>query len=200
MSIKASSFIHCSTPSYYCGGGLHIVSVSVIPEIIATDIMSCSAGEDGGGIYTEQAAWESSGPNIPVRECRFINCHANGIASWISSNEADGGALFFWDTTRTFGVSEILLLSNRAEKDGGALFFPIYADVTQHSVAFCFFHNNYAPFGCDALIHFHFSSTNKYEKVFLQSFTTYTEHSIAESNDSPWNIQNPINWLPQALV
>ena len=113
-----------------------------------------------------------------------------------NNNDGDGGALMFYDNTPTLGVTDSLFLSNHASTDGGAIFFDTLTVITLHRIVFCFFHNNSAPKGCDALLEFRYPGNHQYDKVFLQSFTTCTLKSLAESNASPTTIDNSENWLP----
>ena len=100
--------------------------------------------------------------------------------------------------SKVTGACNTLFVSNKCNKDGGAYFFPIWKDIAFYPVAFCFFHDNYAPYGCDALIHFTYEEYLQYERVFLHSFTTCTTNSLAMNNTTPMNIANPNNWLPLA--
>ena len=195
VSIDSSTFLSCGC-TYAVGGAICIIGISAVPEITENDFITCSGGEDGGGIWLSGVT-ATNGVNRPVRDCRFIHCTANGIMYNNNNNDGDGGALVLGDNTHPLGVSDSLFLSNHASTDGGALFIQLSTYVTQHRVVFCFFHKNTAPLGCDALIDFTYAGNHQYDKVFLQSFTTCTLKSLAESNASPTTIDNSDNWLPQ---
>ena len=198
ISISSSLFFKCFALLYSSGGGLFVNQASQVPEIVESSFISCAGGHDAGGLYIYLTTGAATGSNRPVSECRFSSCTAHGIRENPYQNDGDGGALSYWDNTHTLGVSDTLLLSNRATTDGGALFFQMNTDVRQHRIIFCFFHNNYAPLGCDALIHFTDPDDHQYNKVVLQSFTTCTASSLAENNNDPNIIDNPQDWLPQA--
>ena len=98
--------------------------------------------------------------------------------------------------SKVTGASNCLFLSNKSNKDGGGIFFHVWKDISFCPIAFCFFHNNYSPKGSDALIEFTYNGNHQYERMFLNSFTTCTQNSLAESNNNPTPISNPIRWLP----
>lgn len=76
-------------------------------EIIGTIVISCLGGQDCGGLYVSGST-TADGDNLPVRECRFVGCIANGIASWINNNDTDVDGLIFWDNKATLGFSDSL--------------------------------------------------------------------------------------------
>ena len=153
-----------------------------------------TTGDDGGASFL----WcVSSYQEFPITtDCRILFCQCTHDYE----SDPDGGGLVYSSLSTITGVRNTLFVSNRANKDGGALYFPVWKDISFYPVTFCFFHNNYAPYGNDALIHFTDAEDLQYERVFLHSFTTCTKDSLAMNNSAPEIIPNPDNWLPHGII
>ena len=177
-----------------------INSSSVLPEISQNDFFSCSAAQDGGGFYIYGTTSETDGVNIPVHDCRFISCIANGIASWSSDNEADGGGLIFWENEKTFGICNSLFTKCKSMKRAGGSFFTIRSDYFDGIIRFCFYSKNTADKGRNALVHFYISDDSIWSNIFFHSFTSDNDLSNSLIKDYPDVKEVTHNWLRKATI
>ena len=195
LSVKASCFIACSSPTYYFGGGMCIIGTSAVPEITESSFVSCSSGQDGGGMWLSGVT-TTDGTNFPVKKCRFVKCIANGIASWTTSNDADGGGLIFWENYYTLGIANSLFAKCESKKKAGGSFLVINSVYFDHMIRFCFYSENTAPNGRNALIHFNSSSTNLWSIVFFDSFTSDFSLSNSLAQNYAGSVPSKNDWLP----
>ena len=146
--------------------------------------------------YKQPITGVASGVDHPVRECRFISCVAIGKQTGSQTNEADGGGLVFWENDYTLGISNSLFAKCESKKRAGGSFVVVKSSSFSNVIRFCFYCENIAPQGRNALIHFNSSSTTLWSIVFLHSFTSDTtlSKSLAQSHSNPTEVTS--NWLP----
>ena len=196
VSISQSTIIECSCPTAgTVGGGFIAQSVSAVPEIVETYFLSCLASEDAGGVYILATTGGTNEANLPVRECRFIDCVARGDEG--GSSRADGGGLMNWMNDRTLGVSNSLFVRCMSIGRAGGSFVVINNPPFSDIIRFCFYYENMAAYGRNAVIHFNGTTGNPWDYVFYHSYTSDTDltSSLAEFNsaESP----EKTDWLPQ---
>ena len=111
-------------------------------------------------------------------------------------DSADGSGLMYWANDYTFGVTNSLFSKCHSDLRAGALFFAINKNPFNHIVRFCFFSENTAQKGRNALVHFNGSSTTHWSQVFFHSFTSDT--SLTNSLVQTFDAADPVtvNWLP----
>ena len=175
--ISSSSFTGCSCSSPLssnintAGGAIGLDTSSQLPEISNTSFISCSAGTDGGAVCLDRTKGGTNGANLPVKECRFLSCVAKGRSSTSAQNEADGGGLLFWDNANTIGISNSLFTNCESKQRAGGFILAIYSVFFDGIARFCFFKDNSALKGRNALIHFNTEGTKSWNGVFFHSFT-----------------------------
>ena len=170
-------------------------NAQVLPEITECRFLSCEAGSDGGGLYLYQTKGGINGVNLPVRECRFIKCIPHGYSGG-SYNSADGGGLMYWSNDYTLGVTNSLFSKCYSDLRGGALFLVLNNNPFTHIVRFCFFSENTAEKGNNALIYLNGSSADDWTKVFFHSFTLDTTLTNSLVQNHPAATPVTVNWLP----
>ena len=60
-----------------------------MPGITENNFISCIRGQNSDGLYLIYTKGGTDAVNIPVKECRFIKCIANGRISRSTTNDAD---------------------------------------------------------------------------------------------------------------
>ena len=189
ISIKQSSFVECS--SYYGstgGGGIFTNGASVLPEITENTFLSCTGGQDGGGLYLYQTKGGTNGANLPVNECTFISCVATGYAG--GANDADGGGLIYWSNDCTLGISDCLFIKCESKLRAGGSFVTINQDYFNNIIRFCFYSENTALNGTNTVILFNSSSTNLWSIIFCHSFTLDIDLTYSLAQNAPASFPN----------
>ena len=195
VSIQRANFMSCTAEGHCCGGGLLIQSSPSVPNIFESTFISCSAGEDGGGLYLYQITG-TNGVTLPVNNCLFISCIANGQVTWTVENEADGGGIIFWENARTLGISNTLFTKCESKNRAGGSFFTINSDHFDGIIRFCFYSENTAEKGRNALVHFYIADDTLWPTVFFHSFTSDSDLSDSLIKDYPDVKEVTHNWLP----
>ena len=200
ISVHTSAFIECSAWPYYGAGGMLTNNALVLPEITKCIFLSCEAGSDCGGLYLIRTKGGTNGENLPVKECRFISCVAYGKVSGSQTNEADGGGLMYWSNDYTFGITNSLFSKCHSDLRAGALCIAINSNPFSHIVRFCFFSENTAKKGNNALIYLNGSSTDDWAKVFFHSFTSDNDLTNSLVQNHPAADPVTANWLPLTTI
>ena len=199
VSIQTSSLIECSALEYSLGGGIFIEGASVLPEITTNNFISCTGGEDTGGVDLRRVTGDNDGANLPVRECRFIGCVAYGKMADTTANNADSGGLEFWLNDFTLGISESIFLKCESKFRAGAVGLVLNSSRFDYVIRYCFFSENTAQKGNNVLVEFVDSTESLWDAVFLHSFTSDNDrsNSLVSTYDDSW-ITTPEsdNWLP----
>ena len=196
-SIKETLFSECvaHAENNYGGGGIEMLSPQRSPHIESCTFISCSSGDDAGGL----GIWSSSFyQETCVNECRFIECQINHTTS------SDGGSLLIWYSSAAIGCSDTLFAHSHSDYRGGAVSCYITSDIRLTSslplFSFCFFTDNTCNAGNDAFI---------VEWVptvpFLHSLSTSSEtrvYSVSDANNR-WDdnfYENSDTWLPFGIL
>ena len=193
--ISISIFILFSATNGVSGGSVFTDGVLVLPEVKECSFISCSGGSDGGGLYLLRSKGGINGVNLPVRACKFIGCISNKYTSG-STNDDDGGGLMYWANDFTFGVSNSIFSKCHSDLRAGALFLRVNSNYFTHIVRFCFFFENTAEKGNNALIHFEDSSRVLWDIVFMNSFTSDSDLSNSLVKNYAAATKVTIDWLP----
>ena len=174
-------------------------STQLLPEITECMFLSCEAGGDGGGLYLIRTKGGTNGVNLPVKDCSFIKCIPHGYGGR-TYDSADGGGLMYWSNDYTLGVTNSLFSRYYSDLRAGALFLVLNSNPFTHIVRFCFFSENTAEKGRNALVHFNGSSTDDWPKVFFHSFTSDNTltNSLVQNHPTPSEVHT--NWLPQGWL
>ena len=173
VSIYSSSFVECACTNYNtAGGGLCFWGVSITSLIKHTNFVSCSTEGDGGGLDFYGTYGQTNQDNLPIQECKFVGCVAYGNVLDERVNDADGGGLIFYGNAHTLGISNSLFCKCESKLKAGGSFVTINQEYFDNIIRFCFYCENTAPEGRNALIHFNDSSTDLSSKIFFHSFTS----------------------------
>ena len=203
VSIQRSSLIECAALEYSSGGGIFIEGASVLPEITENNFLSCTGGQDSGGIYLYQITGGTNGANLPVKECRFISCVAYGRMYQSTTNDADCGGLVFYGNDYTLGLSDSLFVRCQSELRAGALGLCINSSRFDYIIRFCFFSENTTLQGNNVLVHFVDTTEPIWDIVFLHSFTNDKDrtNSLVSTYDDTWhNTPEKDDWLPYGIL
>ena len=201
VRIHSCTFRECVCPDPdTSAGGAFIYQASLLPETTANTFISCSGGQDCGGLYLYETKGGTRGENLPVKECRFIGCIAYGKSPQSTKNEADAGGLRFWMNDYTLGISESLFSKCESKERAGGSFLAVNSIYFHNIIRFCFYSQNTAPHGNNALVHFNGSSTNLWSIVFFHSFTS--DNSITNSLVQNFSDATPVtsNWFIQKTI
>ena len=195
VSINASLFVTCSSPKDKYGGGICIIGTSAMPEITESNFISCISGQDSGGLELSKVT-VTTGVDLPVRECSFIGCIANGVTSDPQLNDADGGGLLFWENACTLGIANSLFAHCESKQRSGGCFIVINNASFFNVVRFCFYSENTAPSGRNALIQFNQSCWEPWDIIFFHCFTS--DNSFVNSLVMTHSTESAVNgdWLP----
>ena len=199
VTVRKSSFIECSTWPSHSGAGMYTNNAFQMPEVTASIFVWCLGGEDGGTLYLYQTKGGTNGVNLPVQECRFIDCVARGDAGVYSG--PDCGGLIFWPNDYTLGLCESSFVKCASKFTVGAVGLCINESRFDYVIRFCFFSDNTAPHGNNVLVEFVGASKPLWSIVFLHSFTSDTDlsKSLVSAYEDYWNpIPENTNWLPQS--
>ena len=199
ISIKRSLFIECSALLDFSGGGVFVNSISALPEITENIFLSCSGGQDGGGLYFYQIHGGANGANLPVKKCRFIGCVANGARENSNVNDADCGGAAFWKNDYTLGLWGSLFVKCDSKFRVGAVGLCINTTRFDFVIRYCHFSDNTARYGNNVLVEFVGESESHWDIVFLHSFTTdkHRSNSLVGAFDDSWSpITVSDDWLP----
>ena len=200
VSITTSVFFHCAcTKACTSCGGLLIEEALSLPAISHTDFISCSAAQDGGGFYIYGSTGGINGENVPVSNCRFVNCIAIGNIGQ-TYHDSDGGGLVFWQIDHTIGISNSLIVKCQSAARAGGSFIAIHNIYFDNIIRFCFYSGNTAEKGRNALIHFNNPSSDLWSIVFYHSFTSDASLTNSLIQNYPDASEVTDNWLPQGSI
>ena len=178
FDVTDSSFLQCTcagTDMYKHGGGSIFIAHVTCLSVLSSAFINNYCGRDGAGISLE----ESNAPTQQViLRCRFIKCVSIG-------ESADGGGIHIYENNRNLGLSNCLFSLCESNNNGGALFHHLKFSETEHSICFCFFHQNKCTSANDVYLYPSGST-----KTIFHSFssTTITPRIGPAGNDD--------NWLP----
>ena len=195
VSIMKSAFIVCASPVVCFGGGIYVIGASAVPEITVNNFISCEAGQDGGGLYLIQIEGGTNGANLPVRNCKFIGCIANGILL-NGDNDADAGGLLYWQSDYTLGISNSVFAKCESKKRCGGSSIIISKPSFSNVIRFCFYCENIAPQGRNALVHFSPTNWEPWDIVFFHSFTSDSSLTNSLVLNLPAASEVNDDWLP----
>ena len=198
ITVHKSTFIKCVVLSLYSGGGILTDGASLSSEISRSNFISCSGGQDGGGMDIVRCTGDSEREYLPVKECKLISCIANGYNGG-SNNDADGGGLIFWDNACTLGISNSIFTKCESKKRGGGSFVVINKPSFSNVIRFCFYCENTAPGGRNALIHFNGSNWTPWNIVFFHSFRFDSSLSNSLAQNRPEATAVSDNWYIQQI-
>ena len=172
----------------YGGGGINIDTIQQFPSIECTSFISCTSGNDGGGV----ALWTN--PQIQktcLSDSLFIGCKG------LSKVGSDGGSFILWRSDAAIGCSNTLFVDSHSEFHGGAISYYIYKTVPhQKSIplfSFCFFHKNTCSAGNDVFLEewtpddpflLSFSTTSSSRVVYVKDDTNWTNPSAYQNKDN----------------
>ena len=199
VSISQSTIIECSCPTAgTVGGGFIAQSASAVPEIVETHFLSCLASEDAGGVYILATTGGTNEANIPVRECRFLDCVARGDEG--GYNGAEGGGVMYWENDRTLGISNSLFAGCISAGRAGGSFVVINNTELPNFIRFCFYHKNTAASGKNVALYYSGSGVTPWDYIFYHSYTSDTDltYSLLEYPSQEPPERN--DWLPQANI
>ena len=201
ISVYHSTFIQCAALSLYSGGGILTDGASLSSEISQSTFISCSGGQDGGGLEIVGSTESSEQENLPVKDCKLIGCIANGRTD-TTANDADGGGLIFWRNQNTIGIYNSLFSKCESKKRGGGSFVVINKPSFSNVIRFCFYCENTAPDGRNALIHFNATNWTPWNIVFFHSFTSDSSYvkSLAQNRPEATAVNDNLLPKPNSII
>ena len=170
VSLQRSSLLECTCTTNGNGGGISVYGTSILPEITANTFISCSGRADAGGLIIYHTTGVTNAANLPVKYCRFISCVAYGTIL-NNNNDADCGGLEYWENEHTLGIHNSIFTKCESKQRGGGCGVTINSYYFDQIIRFCFFSENTAPSGRNAIIPFNGSSSNLWSIVFYHSYT-----------------------------